>query len=61
MASVQLLHPGGLGFTLLVGALADTLGYGPLFGLLGIFDLTGAATLILLIRGDRADARMAVA
>jgi MFS transporter, ACS family, hexuronate transporter len=52
---------GGLGFTLLVGALADTLGYGPLFGLLGVFDLIGAAALILLIRGDRANARLAVA
>ena len=52
---------GGLGFTLLVGALADTLGYGPLFGLLGVFDLIGAAALFLLIRGDGADARLAVA
>jgi MFS transporter, ACS family, hexuronate transporter len=52
---------GGFGFTLLVGALADKLGYGPLFGLLGVFDLIGAAALILLIRGDRADARVAVA
>jgi len=41
---------GGLGFSLLVGQLADTLGYGPLFGLLGVFDLIGAAVLILLIR-----------
>lgn len=52
---------GDLGFTLLVGALADMLHNGPLFGLLGIFNLIGAAALILLIRGDRANARMAVA
>jgi len=26
---------------LATGALADTLGYGPLFGLLGVFDLIG--------------------
>jgi ACS family hexuronate transporter-like MFS transporter len=41
---------GGLGFSLLVGALADTIGYGPLFGLLGVFDLIGAVFLIILIR-----------
>jgi hypothetical protein len=56
----HVVRSGGLGFTLLVGALADTLGYGPLFGLLGVFDLIGAAALILLIRGDRAGARVAV-
>jgi ACS family hexuronate transporter-like MFS transporter len=42
---------GGLGFSLLVGQLADTIGYSPLFGLLGIFDLIGALCLIVLIRG----------
>ena len=42
---------GGLGFSLLVGALADTLGYGPLFAMLGVFDIIGAAVLILLLRG----------
>jgi ACS family hexuronate transporter-like MFS transporter len=42
---------GGLGFSLLVGALADTIGYGPLFGMLGVFDIVGAAVLILLLRG----------
>ena len=42
---------GGLGFSLLVGQLADTMGYGPLFALLGVFDLIGAALLIGLIRG----------
>ena len=42
---------GGLGFSLLVGALADTIGYGPLFGMLGVFDIVGAIVLILLLRG----------
>ena len=42
---------GGLGFSLLVGALADTIGYGPLFGMLGVFDMIGAIFLILLLRG----------
>jgi ACS family hexuronate transporter-like MFS transporter len=41
---------GGLGFSLVVGALADKVGYGPLFGCLGAFDLIGAAALIILIR-----------
>ena len=36
---------GGAGFTLLVGALAATLGYEPLFVLLFAFDLVAAATL----------------
>jgi MFS transporter, ACS family, hexuronate transporter len=53
---------GGLSFSLTVGALADTVGYGPLFGLLGSFDLIGAVLLIWLIRGqsqeDRARQRM---
>jgi ACS family hexuronate transporter-like MFS transporter len=52
---------GGFGFSLLVGALADTLGYGPLFGLLGVFDLVGAAALIVLIGGERRAARFAAA
>ena len=43
---------GGLGFSLVVGALADTVGYGPLFACLGAFDLIGAALLVLLIRGQ---------
>jgi ACS family hexuronate transporter-like MFS transporter len=42
---------GGLGFSLLVGASADTIGYGPLFGMLGVFDIVGAVVLILLLRG----------
>jgi ACS family hexuronate transporter-like MFS transporter len=41
---------GGLLFSLLVGALAERVGYGPLFGCLGGFDLLGAAILILLLR-----------
>jgi ACS family hexuronate transporter-like MFS transporter len=41
---------GGLLFSLLVGALAERVGYGPLFGCLGGFDLLGAAVLIALIR-----------
>lgn len=43
---------GGLGFSLMVGALADTVGYGPLFACLGAFDLIGAALLVWLIRGQ---------
>ena len=42
-------------------ALADTLGYGPLFGLLGVFDLVGAAALIVLIGGERHVERFAAA
>jgi ACS family hexuronate transporter-like MFS transporter len=54
---------GGLGFSLLVGALADTIGYGPLFAMLGVFDLIGAFFLVALLRGQsfgeppRADGR----
>jgi ACS family hexuronate transporter-like MFS transporter len=43
---------GGLSFSLVVGALADSVGYGPLFACLGAFDLIGAALLVLLIRGQ---------
>ncbi len=43
---------GGLGFSLVVGALADRVGFGPLFACLGAFDLIGATLLILLIRGQ---------
>jgi len=46
---------------LATGALADTLGYGPLFGLLGVFDLLGAAALVVLIGGERHTARFAAA
>ncbi|MEO5492855.1 MAG: MFS transporter [Sphingomonas sp.] len=41
---------GGLLFTLLVGQLADRIGYSPLFAALGVFDLIGAAILIVFIR-----------
>jgi MFS transporter, ACS family, hexuronate transporter len=37
------------------------LGYGPLFGLLGVFDLVGAAALIVLISGERHAERFAAA
>jgi ACS family hexuronate transporter-like MFS transporter len=43
---------GGLSFSLVVGALADTVGYGPLFACLAAFDLIGATLLIVLIRGQ---------
>ncbi|PMS34930.1 ACS family hexuronate transporter-like MFS transporter [Trinickia symbiotica] len=42
---------GGLGFSLLVGQLADSIGYGPLFGALGAFDIIGATLLVVLMRG----------
>jgi ACS family hexuronate transporter-like MFS transporter len=48
---------GGLGFSLLVGALADSIGYTPLFGALGAFDLIGATLLIILMRGVSRDVR----
>jgi ACS family hexuronate transporter-like MFS transporter len=48
---------GGLGFSLLVGALADSIGYTPLFGALGAFDLIGATLLIILMRGVTREAR----
>ena len=41
---------GGMLFSLLIGALAERVGYGPLFGCLGAFDLLGACILIALIR-----------
>ncbi len=43
----------GLGFSLVVGALADTVGYNPLFACLSIFDLIGAAAAIILLREPR--------
>lgn len=42
---------GGLGFLLLVGVLVDKVGYGLLFGMLGVFDLIGVVLLIVLICG----------
>lgn len=41
---------GGATFTLVVGALADTVGYNPLFVLLAAFDLIGAVLLWALLR-----------
>jgi ACS family hexuronate transporter-like MFS transporter len=41
---------GGLLFSLLVGALAERMGYGPLFVCLSVFDLLGAAILVSLLR-----------
>ena len=44
---------GGLLFSLLVGALASTIGYNPRFACLSVFDLVGAAILFTLLReGD---------
>ena len=40
---------GGLLFSLAIGQLADTLGYGPLFACLSVFDLIGAIVLIAMI------------
>ena len=40
---------GGLLFSLLIGQLADTVGYAPLFGALAVFDLIGAAVLIAFV------------
>ena len=44
---------GGLSFSLLIGALADTIGYNPLFAALAIFDFIGAAVLWTLLRRPR--------
>jgi ACS family hexuronate transporter-like MFS transporter len=41
---------GGLLFSLLIGQLADTVGYAPLFAALSVFDLIGAAVLIASMR-----------
>jgi ACS family hexuronate transporter-like MFS transporter len=40
---------GGLIFSLLIGQFADTVGYGPLFGVLAVLDLIGAAIFIIFI------------
>jgi MFS transporter, ACS family, hexuronate transporter len=40
---------GGLGFSLVVGALATTVGYGPLFACLALFDIIGAIVVIVLV------------
>lgn len=41
---------GGLSFSLVIGALADTIGYNPLFVCLALFDLTAAALLWSMLR-----------
>ena len=38
-------------------ALADSIGYTPLFGALGAFDIIGATLLIILMRGVPGDGR----
>jgi MFS transporter, ACS family, hexuronate transporter len=45
---------GGLLFSLVVGALATTIGYGPLFAALAVFDLIGAIIVIVLMRAHQA-------
>lgn len=52
---------GGLGFSLVVGALADRVGYGPLFACLGVFDIVGATLLAVLIRGQSREERATAA
>lgn len=47
---------GGLLFSLLVGALADTVGFAPLFALLAVFDLSAALALFAVLRPMRLDA-----
>ena len=41
---------GGLSFSLVVGHLATTIGYGPLFACLTLFDMIGAVVVIALLR-----------
>ncbi|MEP9402391.1 MFS transporter [Sphingomonas silueang] len=44
---------GGLSFSLVIGSLADTIGYNPLFVCLALFDLLGTAILFSLLKhGD---------
>jgi ACS family hexuronate transporter-like MFS transporter len=45
---------GGLSFSLVIGALADTIGYNPLFACLALFDLIGAVVLWTLLRERQA-------
>jgi ACS family hexuronate transporter-like MFS transporter len=42
---------GGLVFSLLIGQVAKSAGFGPLFACLGVFDLLGAIILMILLRG----------
>ncbi len=41
---------GGLIFSLAIGQLADTLGYGPLFACLAVFDIIGALVLVVMMK-----------
>jgi ACS family hexuronate transporter-like MFS transporter len=45
-----------LAFSLIVGALADTLGYHPLFACLGVLDIIAAIALWSLLRERRRSA-----
>lgn len=47
---------GGLLFSLVVGALASTIGFSPLFVCLTVFDLVGAAVAVALLRDRKAPA-----
>jgi ACS family hexuronate transporter-like MFS transporter len=42
---------GGLIFSLIIGQIVRTTGYGPLFACLSLFDVFGAAALFFLVRG----------
>jgi ACS family hexuronate transporter-like MFS transporter len=42
---------GGLLFSLLIGQVVTVTGYGPLFACLGVFDIIGAVSLVVLLRG----------
>jgi ACS family hexuronate transporter-like MFS transporter len=42
---------GGLVFSLIIGQVVRSTGFGPLFACLGVFDLIGAVTLWILLRG----------
>lgn len=44
--------------SLLVGALADKIGYAPLFACLGLFDIIGVTLLAMLIRGQSKQERL---
>ncbi|MCE7796393.1 MFS transporter [Sphingobium sufflavum] len=50
---------GGMSFSLIVGTLADTIGYDPLFVCLAIFDLVAAAVLWTMLRGRKPATREA--
>ena len=41
---------GGLLFSLAIGQLADTIGYGPLFACLAVFDIIGAVVLVVAMK-----------